>query len=65
MNPTFLESIQSTKFVLSMTGLIMMFVAFMSGRISVNEFLPFLLGLIAQYGLFNTVSKFSGTKSAN
>lgn len=59
------DSIQSTKFIMSAVCLIMVFIAFILGRISSGEFMPFVLGILGIFTGGNVVSKFADKTSAN
>jgi hypothetical protein len=60
-----LGSLTSTKFIMSAACLVIVTVAFFTGRLEESTFMPFLLGILSQYGLFNTASKFADKTSAN
>lgn len=59
------DNIQSTKFIMAMICLIMVFVGFMVGKISSETFLPFVLGVLGIFSGANVVSKFADRNSAN
>ena len=60
-----LGSLTSTKFIMSAVCLIIVTIAFFIGKLDQATFMPFLLGILSQYGLFNTASKFADKTSAN
>ena len=59
------ENIQSTKFIISVICLIMVFVGFLMGKIDEGVFMPFILGILGIYTGGNVVSKIINKDSAN
>lgn len=59
------ENLTSSKFIISMVCLIMVFVAFMVDKITGEVFMPFVLGILGTYTVGNTVSKIVDKTSAN
>ena len=60
-----MENLTSTKFIMSMICLIMVFVGFIMGKIDTNTFMPFVLGILGIFTGGNVVSKFIKPDSAN
>ena len=59
------DSVQSTKFIMSSVCLLMVFVAFLIGKIDSGEFMPFVLGILGIFTGGNVASKFADKTSAN
>lgn len=54
-----MDNLKSTKFWMSVVCLVMVFVAFMIGKIGADEFMPFVLGILGTYSVSNVASKFA------
>ena len=59
------DNLKSTKFIISMVTLGMVFTAFIMGRIDETAFMPFVLGILGIYTTGNTISKAIDKESAN
>ena len=59
------DNLKSTKFIISMVTLGMVFTAFMMDKIGATEFMPFVLGILGIYTTGNTISKALNKESAN
>jgi hypothetical protein len=59
------DNIQSTKFIMAMVCLILVFIAFMAGKLDGQTFMPFVLGILGIFTTGNTLSKFADKDSAN
>lgn len=55
----------STKFIMGATCLVMVYIAFMMGKVSEDVFMPFMLGILGIFTGGNVVSKFSNTNSTD
>jgi len=55
----------STKFLMSATCLVMVYFAFMIGKISEEVFMPFMLGILGIFTGGNVISKYSNTNSTD
>ena len=60
-----MENFKSTKFVTSMVCLVMVFIAFMVGKLEQETFMTLVLGTLGTFTAGNTISKFSNTNSAD
>ena len=59
------ENLTSTKFIMSSVCLVMVFIAFMAGKINAQDFMPFVLGILGLYQTSNVIAKFSDKKTAD
>ena len=59
------QNLTSTKFIMASVCLIMVFVAFMVGKIDAKEFMPFVLGILGIFSGTNVLAKFADKNSAN
>lgn len=60
-----MENFLSTKFIMSIVCLIMVFIGFIIGKIDTNTFMPFVLGILGIFTGGNVASKFIKPDSAN
>lgn len=59
------QNLLSSKFITTMTGLVMMFVGFMVGKIDAPTFVPFVVATCGIYGATNVAAKYIDKSSAN
>jgi len=59
------ENLTSTKFIMAMVCLVMVFIGFIVGKISSETFMPFVLGILGIFSGANVFAKFADKNSAN
>lgn len=59
------ENLTSTKFIMAMVCLVMVFIGFILGKISSETFMPFVLGILGIFSGANVIAKVIDKNSAN